>query len=584
MIPDNVLKAVVEAIAESDNEIGGTLVTRLIEPHCFGQNDAFISIAVVTNRIESLVDVWLPGHVGLEMDVIQKAAPTGNQGRYLISAVEGPRSIRVTTILGGAVVFVAEDPVIWRLGTLRVETTFEFLNPPGTTDPLGQLWVGEEPEVVTYAARTLAPGGNSFDQLGDYTTGTGYLTANRREDTEVVEALRVYSDLDKLRRAMLVAHAEGDELDRIGRNCGLGRPWGFTDASYRRLLQVVPYAPRGTVYGLELLLAALYPTATPSEIRAMIYEDREQHHNTVFLLLPDVAAGLILEGRAFLNPGNRIGGITPGRDGGEVRTSVTALTFATSEPAISVWKVQLLPVDQMLECLVLPSVDSPAWSYVNEGVIEGAAFSIDALGLLQGPMIATNLGGRYRRNAILEIGTDWLIEGCWKWTGTITAGRPWHFLVHDGTRSIAMFWDEASVELHDLGGSISTASFAFGYDRWHHIRLRRKGDVVTIEIDGLVVLSAGAIEFTVSATQDAGFGYMDLGAGAQTWAALWKDVHLYSINSRNYWNLSRGDGSLTAPTDVLSSASALFLAADGDVPKFLRLRGVNHRKDRKSVV
>lgn len=577
MPADNVLKATVEAIAESDNEIGGTLATRLTEAHIFGQNDAFITTAVLTDRLESLVDVFSADMVGLEVDVIQKDVPTGNEGRYLIAIYENAKSVRVTTLLGAAVVFVDEDPVVWRLGTLRVETTFEFLDPPGTTETVGQLWVGLEPAVVTYADRTLAPGTNRFDQLGDYTTGVGYLTMNHREDTEVVEARRGYSALDKLRRAMLVAYAEGDELDRIGRNLGRARPWGFSDVTYRALLQVVPYAPRGTVYAIELLLAVLYPTKTPAQIQAMIYECLEQAHNTVFLRLPDTEPGLISEGRTILNPAG-IWNLECGRLSGELQTSATALTFSTTQAANKIAQVLLWAVDQTLTCTVLPSASFPAWSYVNEGAVEGSVFSIVAgIGLMQTMAGGTNLGGRYRRNTITSIGTDWLLESFWLWTGTVTAGRPWHLLVHDGERSIALFWDEAGVQLHDLVSEVAVASYAFPYNAWVRIGMRRRGARVYVEVDGQVILEADASAFAASSTQDAGFGYMDLGAGAQTWVALWKNITLYSYSTKNYWNLARKDGVLNIATDDMTSAAALFLAADGDAGKIIRLSGLSPR-------
>ena len=373
---DNVLKATIEAIAESDNELGGLLMTRLKEAHIFGQNDAVVEVG--QDDLVSLVDVFTSGMVGREVDILAKPALTGNEGRYLISVIVDSKTATLTTLLGGAIAFVAgEDPVVWRFGDLRVETTYEFLNPPTDTDPVGKLWVGLEDKIVTYVARDLIPGAHRFTQLGDYLTGAGYLTKNHREDSVVIDGRRGYSAIDKFRRAMLVVYATEEELDRIGRNMVFSRPLAIGDEIYRNLLQTVPFGPRGTAFILELALGALYPTKSISEVRGMIYEDLVKHPCTVYFDLPDTELGSIFEGRTFMNPAGRIDGSGIGRWGREEDETEYVTAFSTIHEPVTIAGVYTRPVEGSLAMAVLPTANDPAWTYSNQGAVEGATFSIE---------------------------------------------------------------------------------------------------------------------------------------------------------------------------------------------------------------
>jgi len=565
---DNLLKATVDSIAESDNEIGGELITRLREAHVWGRNTG--TVAAGQDDLTDLTPVFRPFHVGLEVDLLAKSPLTGNEGRYRILSVSGESTpgsglyytATVEILGGGAVTWAAtEEAVEWRVGDLRVETTFGFLDPPGTTDDLGQLAVGLEAEPVTYAGRALVPGAMVFERLGDPLTGLGYLTRDHREDTVVIESRRGYSGLDHLRRSFLMQYAEGEELDRIGRNYGFNRPLGVNDYRYRYLLEVVPNGPRGTVFMLELALLALYPTTIPTPVP---YEDLANHPNVVFISLPELEPGAISTGRALFGDE-------------ESQTSATAQTVPTDSVPNEITSVRVAPTTQDLTMAVLPSAASPAWTYVNEGAVEGVTFSLVG-GWLQQTMAGTADGGGYERSSNYVADEAW-IEAWWRSEDDTTiAGRPWRLTIHDGEFQYGVSWSdaEAQFELED-GTTIGDAlPFAFPLGIWRRVRLERRGDVVRFLVDGAIVLEQTVMRFDGSSLRKHFFGYLDQGDGAQTWDVHWELVTAGSEPKRNYWNLIRSDGALAAGSAVLTSALALFLAANADAGKYVRLRSPGH--------
>jgi hypothetical protein len=560
---DNVHKEVPESIGESDNEIGGQLITRLRDAHLHGRDDGLLAFG---NRLDSPVAIFTSAMVGWEVDVLKKDPATGNEGRYRIGTFNSSTSVVLTDLGGGAITWtILEDNAWWRFASLRVESALEFHDPPTATDPVGKLWVGSEPEVVTYGDRILAPGAHLFEQLGDPDTGRGYLTQTQREDAEVIEALQIYSALDKLRRALLTAYATEDELDRIGRVVNVARPRGIGDEIYRNLLQVMPYLPRCGVYAYELVLAALYPAKTPAEIRAMIWEDLVDYPNAVFLLLPENEPTTVVEGRTIMT------------DVAEV-TSNSATSITIPNTPITIESVVPAVVEQALDMSVLPSADSPAWTYVNEGVVEGSAFSV-ASGTLLHTCAASANGGRYKR-ASSNISEDFCeVHAWWRPVALVTvAGYPWHLMIHAGGAEVALNWSDSAVMLGQLNGTVVAGPIAKTLTSgWHHFVLRRRGSLVWAFLDNQDLWGpVDASLFAADATLEVGFGYKN-NASVNDWTVSWDNVSFYSAAERNYWNLNRADGSLSAGSDVLTSALGLFVSAD--TGKLVRLRGSDNKNN-----
>ena len=162
---DNVMKATVDAIAEADNEVAGFLVTRFRASHVHGQDNAEADVGSPTT-LTSPVDIFKSDLVGMGLDIIKPAilALTGNEGSYVVATFVDAKNITLDKIDGAAATLITQKPIRWRLATLKVETTLEFKD----NDRQMELWVGEEPEPVVYAALDQTPGAQEFLGIGPH--------------------------------------------------------------------------------------------------------------------------------------------------------------------------------------------------------------------------------------------------------------------------------------------------------------------------------------------------------------------------------------------------------------------------------
>ena len=653
---DNLLKAVVDAISEEMNDLGGLLITRLKQAHDFGRNDGLVA-AADPDRLTSPIDVFTSAMAGDLIDVLHKPTPTGNEGTYSIGTFVDPKNVDLLKIGdGAAATFVNESSVRWRFSDLQVETTLAF----PTADKVQRLWVGDEALVTPYGGTVLVPGGNKFRGIGEQVyrldgailvanpqelktigefftadmvghaawvlpkptstgnegarritavvdsrtatlagpafvgdetdvrlvvktherIGDGYLTKRHRELTEVIDGSQSYSLVDRLRRAMLCEYAVAEELDRIGRRLVVTRTRTMDDETYRRFLKVRAYLPAGTVYGLELLLAALFPQGGWA-----VYEDRVNFPDQVFLTLPSVALGQVSEGRAILASSGPFPPASVGRRGMEQVTSSSSTSVTVSHSVLTPVSVELEDVAQTLEMALLPSADAPASAFVNEGQTEGATFTLLANNVLQHDQsAATNpLGGRYER-AIVEFGgSDHLEISAWFRVQTFTGigARPFHLALYDGVREYNLTWSFTQAAYDDGDGTNTvvgpSAAFPTLADtKWHLITLRRRGAYIESSFDGVDILGPAPVSaFAATASFKASFGYFNVGIG-QNWIAEWARVYIYEQNRQNFWNLSRADGALAgSPAVQLSSALGLYLA--GDNLKRVRLKGTEDK-------
>jgi len=116
---------------------------------------------------------------------------------------------------------------------------------------------------------------------------------NHRIASTVVDISRTRSALERLRRAMLVEYAEGEDLSVVGRNLKVNRlPVLSGDDQFREVIKALAYNPKGTVLGITLALEALLGVGN-----AEVYEDLIAYPNVVFIkmdsasLLKTLAAG-----------------------------------------------------------------------------------------------------------------------------------------------------------------------------------------------------------------------------------------------------------------------------------------------------
>jgi hypothetical protein len=621
----NPMRATVEAIAEEDNDIGGTLFTRTRQSFTPGRNDGSTDAGAPTT-LTSPVDVFSSANVGMGIDILRKATPTGNEGAYVVASYVDAKNVTLNKIDGTAAVLVTEADVQWRFTTLKVETTYQFPD----RDRNLKLYVGVEESAIGYAQLVQTPGAQEFRGLGAYLfydeaiisaaapliiqtlapiftadmagvglwvlpadpsvgnegprriasvdssrqvtlTGTalsadeskarimiqlldpdGYLTLDHRENTEIVCASGGYSALERLRRSFWVNYAEGEELDRIGRNHATDRPKILNDYIYRRYLRVRPYLATQTIYAFELVLEALFPQGGWE-----IYEDLKSHPNEIFITLPMQDLSSDTEGKAFMNMIDEI-------------DSDTAQQVTLTEDPLTVESIRCQTVSQDLEMDVLPTADSPAWTYGNEGAAEGAVFSVASSLLTHAQTAGTANGGRYYRT-VAQIDPQRATISAW-WLGldnTLVGGYPWHLLIEDGEREYCYCWDDAGAHvLTKTDGTViagPVSGFATFDSNWHRVRLERNGDLVQAYFDDLLILEADESLFDASANTRLGFGYLNLSAN-QNFQAQWDRVAIQCPGVRNFWNLTRWDGSLAAA--AITSASALFIA--GHTGKHIR--------------
>lgn len=407
------------------------------------------------------------------------------------------------------------------------------------------------------------------------------------------------SALSQLRRALLTGFATEEELDRIGRNLGVSRLPGMGDETYRCVLQTLPYLPKPTVYGLQLLLECLFPGGG-----ATVYEDLVNFPGKVFILISSVIGGTsIFEGKAFMAPTGadvtppvdpaKAGGAALGRGGRQLQTSSTTSTVTVAHTPVTVVDVLQAPEQQMLEMTALPSAASPAWTFVadaDSAPTEANIFSLAANGSLQQvPHAApSDDHGYYKRSvnpdeihgAVIRFGAWWRATSI-----TTVTGRPWALRVDDAGvgRRYGVFWRDTSIALaknsSTLFGTVVVESTAAGDvppadGTWSYVELERRtvenDHLVSLRVNGRLVFSnVNANLFDAGAADEASFGAFRTAGATQNWTVQWDRVTLRYETPRNHWNITRRDGVFSGANDSLTSAAGLFVA--GDVGRKVRV-------------
>ena len=455
--------------------------------------------------------------------------------------------------------------IIEALGELFAElggyrsTRLRFQHPAGATSlgvessygmsGTGKILIeGEDNVVRTYSSIDTNPGLQRILGISPP------LNISHRENSEVVDITRNWSALDQLRRALLVDYAVGKDLDRLGRGHGVNRPRGFSDTVYRGLIKAKAYMAKTPIYAIEQVLEAIYGAGSGCGADPWtIYESLVEKPGEVFISIPG-ALGTSEEGRTLMNSRETV-------------TSATALTAtATSSPA-RVRSLTLAVVDDADPLTARPSLSTPAWTYVPEGVgAEALYFNIVGGRLVHGlPAPGINCG-RYQLD-LPEIGPDHCrIGASWQIGAhpTINAA-PWKLGFEDGEREVYLMWNDADLWLGHSDGTTVAGPYAMAslasLTTWHNFILERKGAEVTVWRNGARLATVAASLFNTSSNRNYSFGYFATGL-AQDWDCTWADLHWYSKDQFNYWNLYGVDGALALGSDLLSSAAAPFIVTD----------------------
>jgi hypothetical protein len=187
-----------------------------------------------------------------------------------------------------------------------------------------------------------------------------------------------------------------------------------------------------------------------------------------------------------------------------------------------------IDVERIVEGDVLPTALTPAWTYVSEGAVEGATFSVISQ-TLRHLLIGGDDSGRYQIDDPGIVPTDVEIATRFEISSLADApGAPWFLEIEDGQRGYRLVWSNARIALHDATGTLVAGPRANGLTtgQEYKIRLRRLGSKVDATIDGASLFGeVDVTSFAASANTRYGFGYRDDGtARPHTWIVVWTDV------------------------------------------------------------
>lgn len=265
------LEAITDAIGEGLTELCGFKKTRLSQPARAARR-LFQAASVVDYDGGVIVrfGVQLPASVGPGQQLTVVSGPLAGAQAPIAERL-GDTSLRLADTLGGAAfssgsveIDSPADTVLWVESALGWSNTACFTR--GGATYRGRVVVDGRVYFYERAADGALRGVMHDD-------GTGQLTAGVAQDhaqlAEVDDFSRNTSALDAYRRSLFVQHAAHADLTVLGNNLAVPRPEAMSDDDhYRRLVQAMAYNPRGTVYGLQLVMEALL-----GEGRAQIFED-----------------------------------------------------------------------------------------------------------------------------------------------------------------------------------------------------------------------------------------------------------------------------------------------------------------------
>jgi hypothetical protein len=315
--------------------------------------------------------------------------------------------------------------------------------------------------------------------------------------------------------------------------------------------------------------------------------------------------GTDTEGKAWMSPGSINAGpplqvVDPaGKGGREVQTSTAATTVDVDHPIITAVDVLLADYLQQLEMDVLPSSDSPAWTFNTEGAgvpIESAVFSVvnidTGINVLQQvvPGAPSQDGGNYTfvngDELDFKIGSVVELSSWWRITAKTTVGdRPWVMAIrHDKIdQEVYLRWSDTTVALTNGAAAIPTgvpAAVTPAADiddgEWHRfvlgVEIKPLGYFVRALLDGQDLFGeVDLLLFASTTSNEFLFGYEDQG-NSQSWTVQWDRVQAFARSARNYYNHTGQNGTFTGtPSLNFNDADSGFVA--GDATKLIRTRG-----------
>lgn len=547
MTTQGLLEASSGAIGEADNEIGGFVLTRLTE--AIGPTIALVATytwnGTTTVTTSDTSEVEIGDWISLDSDgqLFQVVNVTFNTS----VEIDNPEGYTIPT---GA----TQSSKARR--TLPVESVLDWEEEDGK--------VGLDGVVYRYDSRT------DTELQGVTHVRGGVLTVGVKKihnvEAPVMDLNRSRTAIDLLRRAMLVAYAEGDDLNAIGRNLGVDRyPFLASDDIFREIIQAVAYNPKGTVFGLELALDAMLGAGNYE-----IIEDLITDPCTVFIrFLGAAVTDEISEGKAFLT-------------GPEYQPPTSDTTVDINDSVVSRgsvggvrWKDENLVTDcrtayPSADLITEYPGDTPhaAWVFWGAGVTEGVDVTLTGTATEFTNPAPTNRVA-YRRDLRIQ-------EESYAYAGaliSVPTGAPVDAQINtgmnldDGTErcTVGIFADTAStfkVGIINTGWVLVLGGTQLNRDQFYEVVIRKQGnDNWELYIDGALVESvaytgswntAGVYRFNI--------GHLRVGVTSNRMQL--KQLSVWVQTFTDYWS-ARGTGSVgTGGNQRLDVGAPFFVIGD----------------------
>lgn len=407
----------------------------------------------------------------------------------------------------------------------------------------------------------------------------------------VVDISQTYSALDAQRGQFFVDTASGTALSTVGRNLGvLRQPDLDLDDAFRKVIRTLAYAPKGTMYGLEMALTAFFGAGN-----FRVWEDfPSEKRNTVFIqLLNGIDLFSTAQGRAYL----QISAAVPLDAPSKTLTLPAVGASPTSDgPVLAVTGIRLADegrYDRLAAALpsALTEVPYPGaspvplWAY--SGTTEATVASASAS---TGLTITTSAGqtalysrtARIRPESDAEFSCSVSISAA-DGTGS-TSGRQWLMAICDGARDLAVgvivsggaaqfnFIDTATGSFLPSASGIAPV-VPLGTQA--HLSLRKAASRVELWVNGSRSVYDDASNFAVASTNDYRFGHQD---SARSVTVNYRDLGFSAVTRTDYWNISGASGVVSgAGGNGINTASGLVVP--GDVGKPFRTRSSSVSKN-----
>lgn len=542
------------AIGQADNEIAGLIQTRLtaaVQPKTalaavFTWNGTTIISA--PNTSEVVVGDWISldadGQAFQIIDVIPNTS----------IEIDNPNGYDIPT---GA------TPSSKATRSLPVESALDW-------EEAGKVGIGGV--VYRYGSRT----DTSLDEVthlrgGVTTAGVKFI---HHIESTVIDLNRNKSAIDLVRRAMLVAYAEGEDLNALGRNLGVFRyPFLASDEIFRDIVQALAYNPKGTVFGLELALDALVGKGNYE-----IYEDLITYPCTVFVkLLGAAVTDAISAGKTYIS-------------GSELRPPTSDTTFQILEDVVArgtigsvTWKDENLLTSSRLNYPTAHNIseypgDTPhaAWALLGTGVSEGVDITL-AGGATEFTNPAPTDISMYRRKLRLQTES----EGFFGALITVPTGAAVDpaivtgMVIDDGaeTAIVGVQADTAGtflVGFVDSFGNFVTGGTQLTRDTYYDVTVRKVGqDHWELFIHGSLAETVAYSGVMNSTFGNHSFDIGHLAVAASSNQMRLKELAVWTHTHTDFWT-ARGTGSVNVANPTrLTAGSPIF--AVGDVGKLVEV-------------